>query len=707
MADQGANREWRGAAVYVGALTLLQALPWLWFLCHGISLISCASESIGYRYFHSLRLVRGEQSTIWEAQGHTVGVLHEFFQWLLDRGGITDLRVRIDLFSYGTLAANSLVFGFVACRIARSPLVDLTARYLIAAVALFGVYGSWWGLAASRLPDYYTWEVTLTTACLGLFVVHQAAPARGRGLARATALGALAGAMAGVKITLLPAAFLPLLPLLLVGGESLWRRLLRLAVWGLAAAATLAALVAAYYLFDFDHLRRAFHAWKAFVAVPGAEPGFIRSLLHPFAPERNPWADHRFVPVIGILWVVALITYLRSARMEASATRIGKLALGLLLLLLSALHIVTVFKRPAETTLFETALFFSAAAGGLLACSPAAPHHQRIATAWLTLLAGWCALSAGRHLPAGAMLAAFRDTSRHAWEIHKWLNASERPVIILLPDNRHVSGTVEEALLKGFSDVPTWNITTGYPLLDSVAPRRLFVTRLSAVLRDSVLLWTDGPDLPGLLKVSGSPPAVLGQLPRQLRSWKMQRNQFWSRTVHAAVFDSHTGRPAETVLLSNEQWAEATTKNPAPEFSISPVDAAPIVELRAEGGQRVVRVTATKPSAYLALGGAIPPLPDGAGPLRLESVLRTDTARTVLWQIYDVISIDGAAESVVEPIDVRSHAWTRWALRKPLVRQAASADNFSVGIVAAQPGDWFEISALDLVLEARPTTPSP
>lgn len=689
------------AARDAGILTLLQALPWLPLLICKISPVAFAAESVGYRYFHSFRLIRVDQSTIWEAQGQTLGILHEFLQRLLDSFGVTILRDRIDFFSYGTLALNTLVFGTVAWHLSRGLPDDWRLRLSWAATALFGIYGSWWGLFSARLPDYYTFEVTLTVACLGLFMLWLMQPYSRISPARAVALGALAGAMVGIKITLLPTALLPLLPCLM-RTKGPWQQFLQwVSLWIASAVVTLAAVIVIYYQFDFEHLTQAVQAWRSFVSAPGAEPGFVSSLLHPFAVGNNPWADHRFVPVISVLWLAALAGTAHALFTDAARRR-EHLILGLYVLVCSGLHIWAVFKRPAETTLFETALFLSAAAAAGLTSLPARAAYQKATTLWLFLAFGWCLVSGLQHFPSAATITSMQDTSRNAWEIHDWLNATGRPVVVLLPDNRYVSGTVEETLLKGFSDVPTWNITSGYALLDAVAPRRLFVTQISDAPEGSVLVWTDVPGVAPLTDLSKTPPVVLGRTPELVRSWRMQRNDFWSRTVHAAIFPAPRDQPGTTVLKSNSAWRDSSPTNPLSGYTISPGDAVPRVELRSDHGRQVVRIIATKPTPYLALSGTIPPLPDGSGPLRMRATVRVGTARPIMWQFYDVVDALGSAETIVEPVTARPVEWISWSIQKPTTRYASPTDNFSVGIVRVQPGDWFEVAELTVLLKSGP-----
>lgn len=679
------------ALLFAGLLTLLQSLPWLPLLLGGISPVAFAAESVAYRYFHSFRLIRDDQSIIWEAQGQSMGVLQQFFQLLLDWFGVDALRSRMDLFSYGTLAFNSLVFGLVAWGLGRALPAGWRLRLLWAATGLFGIYGCWWGIFSARLPDYYTYEVTLTVTCLGLFMLwFQQPPGRPSAL-RALALGALAGVMIGIKITLIPIALLPLLPCLINTPGSPRTSLPWLAVWMTATAGTLAATLVAYYRFDAGHLLQAFDAWRSFVSAPGAEPGFISRFLHPFSTGNNPWIDHRFIPVIAVLWLTALAALVH-AGFRAPARCRELLVLGAFVLVGSALHVWAVFKRPAETTLFESALFLFAVSAALLSRLPARPAYQKTVALWLTLAFGWCLFSGLKQFPSPRTMALMKATSRNAWEIHDWLNATERPIVVLLPDNRHVSGTVEETLLKGFSEVPTWNITSGYALLDIVAPRRLFVTQISAAPAGSVLLWTDVPGIPDLADLTRTPPVVLGQVPREVRTWPMQRAEFWPRTVHAAVF-AETEDPVGATL---REWRNASPLDPLAGLTISPADAAPRLELRTEAGRQIVRITATQPTPYLALGGAVPVLPEGAGRLRVQATLRTSTARSVLWQLHGTPDDAGRPDSVVESLPARSGQWLSWTIEKPRPAGGNSAGNFSVGIAQAQPGDWVEIASLSL-----------
>lgn len=118
---------------FASALTFLQALPWLLLLINNVSPVAFAAESIGYRYFHTCRLLHGDKSGVWLPQGQTLGVLYLGAQRLLDWFDATALRNRVDLFCYGTLV-NTIAFGAVVWSFPRAPPAGWRPRLVFAAV---------------------------------------------------------------------------------------------------------------------------------------------------------------------------------------------------------------------------------------------------------------------------------------------------------------------------------------------------------------------------------------------------------------------------------------------------------------------------------------------------------------------------------------------------------------------------------------------
>jgi hypothetical protein len=73
--------------------------------------------------------------------------------------------------------------------------------------------------------------------------------------------------------------------------------------------------------------------------------------------------------------------------------------------------------------------------------------------------------------------------------------------VVVLPDNRYTGGSVEEAFLKGLSDHPSWNLTSGRDTLERLLPHVDFVASLVSLDPRKAVFWIDGPGLPALADV--------------------------------------------------------------------------------------------------------------------------------------------------------------------------------------------------------------
>jgi hypothetical protein len=75
---------------------------------------------------------------------------------------------------------------------------------------------------------------------------------------------------------------------------------------------------------------------------------------------------------------------------------------------------------------------------------------------------------------------------------------------LVIPDNHWGVGSVEEAMLKGFADFPTWNITTGRAAMRRFMPDLTFrheysgTSPAAAYPADAVIMWSDVAGAPAL-----------------------------------------------------------------------------------------------------------------------------------------------------------------------------------------------------------------
>jgi hypothetical protein len=84
----------------------------------------------------------------------------------------------------------------------------------------------------------------------------------------------------------------------------------------------------------------------------------------------------------------------------------------------------------------------------------------------------------------------------------------------------------------------------------------------------------------------------------------------------------------------------------------------------------------------------------------ISAVVRGQPGKTIVLSIRDVTDATGNAESVVDRRP-SSEAWTTMTVRRRVVFPS-SGDSFSVGIVDADGGDWFEVRDVTVVLGVAP-----
>jgi len=229
------------------------AWPWLLLKMNDISQIGFNEESIGYRYFHSLRLLYGDNEFPWLPQGQFTGLFHIIIQWLLTVFGypIENSRIRIDIF---TDLALVMQFTLIAITFLFSVSnLNFTTRLAIAALFLMASYAQSsfnWGMHLFT-PDYLIWVLIPACILIGTMVrlgKSQAAPS-----AWAFALlGLFTGILAAIKITYLTFS-ITLWITMLLKLNRLKFQLSNSLIVAFAALTTFLLIIWAYYKFNFEH----------------------------------------------------------------------------------------------------------------------------------------------------------------------------------------------------------------------------------------------------------------------------------------------------------------------------------------------------------------------------------------------------------------------------------------------------------------------
>lgn len=180
----------------------------LFFYASGISIVSYLEESVGYRYFYSLRLAFGHEA-IWLPQGQLVTLYHVLLQYLLTFFGLPNdqLFPRIDIFCILTLLLPMLLAWLAFLRLSlqfESKILVLFIYavfiFMLDSLNLPGLPG---GGRWTMMPDYHVWVIGLAVFSASLLPkfnqkVWHPSP---KNMSWFFWMGILTGLAAGIKVT--------------------------------------------------------------------------------------------------------------------------------------------------------------------------------------------------------------------------------------------------------------------------------------------------------------------------------------------------------------------------------------------------------------------------------------------------------------------------------------------------------------------------
>lgn len=404
-----------------------------------------SNESLGYRYFFAVRLAEHESPAPWQIQGQTIGLAHRLIVALLPEMG---LRERLNLFGLASAGVTAAVVILTMIWAARSRWLSVAGVAAVAISAIVPVVGT--GLLGWRFrlwPDYYALDLALIPLTVLLFLRLVAGPTSTLGV---IGLSAFVGLAAANKVTLLPFAALPLVPVLLRQPHHMVTA---------AVMAPLAFLGVFVALYDGrpDALYRALWEWQNFLRTSGGsgEATFWSQLL--FLAQR--W----HYDVIGGGCVVAVsVVMARMARRRVCWRSWLTLAA---ILSVGAFLVYAVVRRPAGTSLYETMAFLC----GLACMGLGMVAHDRIVRRVIGgLTAATVLLVVLTTHPSGLyeMMESIHVNAPARWAFRDAVVARGLPTIVVLRDNEFTFSSVEELVLKGYSDQPQWWVRGGQPGLD-------------------------------------------------------------------------------------------------------------------------------------------------------------------------------------------------------------------------------------------------
>ena len=478
---------------------LLFCLPLILCIVLRAGFLDLANEPLGYRFFYPEKILAGDVVAI--GVGHLVSVLHlavhATLNLLPDTAG-TSLERRMDAFvllTNGLLSAAMCGLLWIAARSSSLRRTDLALLAMVALVPLYATGG--WGLEYALMADYTFLDMVLCTASLLLFQLYWRRP-HAASLFEVAAIGAFVGMVCANKPTLLVVAGCALVPVVIASGLGGRTLVLR-------ACLSLCGLVAAFYAvhlaYHFGNVQatNAGLSWLAwYVQNAGSEPGFwevVRTSMLDY--------NYAFVAAWGIAALLLAIVGLEVRRKASPRT----LMAGTFCMLGLIASVYFVARRPAHSTLFESALFVLVLGAMLLTLVEDWPPARK---AILASGAAWAVLALATFPFRGSyeLVAGSGERARTKWAAFEEVRriAGSRPMEVILPDNFYHHEGVFELLVKAASTFPEWKTSPGgrAVVLDRYAPG-MSVRYTGGIpgpgapyAGGRVLVWFDRPGAPAL-----------------------------------------------------------------------------------------------------------------------------------------------------------------------------------------------------------------
>lgn len=467
-------------AIFLAAVLFVSlGFPTIFFALNGVSLTGVFEESVGYRYFYSLRILYGDERP-WLPQGQMPGLLHLAIQLALSALGYprTELFPRIDIFTYAAALVPHMMSA-AAFLWATTPLRSASARLLLAAGVLAATFYPRGFYEWVALPDYQIWVIPISLISIGALFRLLNKP-EGTPLWRTKSalwLGVFAGLCVATKPTFI------VFPIA-IGCTMLWRDR-RHVDWVLfGGLATLFGAViwfditAIYYLGDIREVVQYLIELSSFVGSQHATLDGGKLSLIEWLDLMRPTSMADTVPLLLILPALSLAVGSLSARSRVL----------LAILPANVLSLYVLFQRFYSHTLIE-AYFFALVVAAFMA----------IALAGAAPISAY-ASSFGVHLPKASFLPSVlrlglavgvlglvwralpADVESHlmhseaynvsARQLQSLMNEHQGITAFLTTGNAYRPRSVDSAICKGGTDifVPKWGVSS---FIASMFPNRV------------------------------------------------------------------------------------------------------------------------------------------------------------------------------------------------------------------------------------------
>ncbi len=447
--------------VFLFAFALLWPLAWVAW--NGWTLTGLYEESLGYRYFFSLRQVQEPDKFVFLPQGHLPSILHRLLQRVLSLFYEVDtLRPRIDVFAYLAvfLAHTTSIVAFAwVIKPLRSHLAQvLSVVFWALPYYLTGFYGAYQVLS----PDYLAWILLVALISAGL--ITRWSETRAWQLNESVILGVYIGIALGVKLTLVIFPATVGLLLILRSDGRLFNKLLMGAL-SVGIGLIVWFLVLLLYNFGDFHLVQEFFGYLTL---------FLSSSI---ALYELTYLEFFQQVIKNTSWEVVLLALSPILILFMSVGVRSRVQTRVLVSLLvgSLVYLEVIFLRFTQGTFFEAGIYSIMAfwvLGYVL-------FWGRVVSNFWILFVGFifmviATLPIIRELPQSMpmLIAEIKENDGAQRELQNIFLIGQKPVAFLIPNNHFRLLSIDSAILKGGGAI------YGGKFPDSPFVQRLFSDRM-------------------------------------------------------------------------------------------------------------------------------------------------------------------------------------------------------------------------------------
>ena len=473
--------------VFLITITSFQTLSYI--LLDG-EYIHIANETVAYRFFYAERSLLGEPITV--GVGYLVGLIQQLV-YLFVNHRITinaeNLNIGINLFSNLT----NLIILTMQCIVITitffSKKIYYSQKIIILSLSLTMQYGfGFQEVYYSYMPDYLHLNMVIALWLVYVYIVNfNEVDSRELNSKVNFYLFALMGIALTNKITLLPLMALSMLPILFNKSENNKTKLTTLLSQLFLAIFLFVLTHFIFYLGSFDNLLAASKIWFRFVLSPGGDPSWT-----PSSDELKSLNVYFY----SIIYFCAIFIFF-----IVNKIKYNKYSIFIIFNVLAVtFYVYAVYKRPASTTLFESTQWTLCIASMLIATS--FTNKFRYFYCCLILLVSFITY------PTFSRTISHFNTSKIYFKERKeffdrgnFLSKNRKQIIILEDNSYHHEG-IHELLIKGASDFPSWDITSGKKIIDKYLGNAEIRSKMSNQIEydsiiednDSVVIYFQKPD---------------------------------------------------------------------------------------------------------------------------------------------------------------------------------------------------------------------